>query len=128
MQTFDIRDLRHRTGDLVRESESGRLAIVTKHGQPVFVAVPFDETLLREGVAVALAAWLFDEQALSLTKAAHLVGMDVARFMEHLARLDIPIARPSPEELDRELDAFGQGRSWPMPARSSAWHGSTGWT
>ena len=107
MQTFNIRDLRDRTGDLVRESESGRLAVVTKHGQPVFVAVPFDETLLREGVAVALAARLFDEEALSLTKAARLAGMDVTEFMEHLARLRIPIARPSAEELERELDAFG---------------------
>lgn len=107
MQTFNIRDLRDRTADLVCEAESGRLSVVTKHGQPVFLAVPFNETLLREGVAVALATRLFDEEAISLGKAARLAGMGVAEFMEHLGRLRIPVARPRAEELERELDAFG---------------------
>lgn len=107
MQTFDILDLRKRSGDVVREAESGRLSVVTKHGQPVFVAVPFDESLLREGVAVALATRLFDEEAISLGKAALLAGMGVAEFMDHLGRLRIPVARPIAEELERELDAFG---------------------
>ena len=42
MDTFSIRDLRERTGDLVRDAEAGKLSLVTKHGQPVFLAVPFD--------------------------------------------------------------------------------------
>jgi len=46
MQTFTIRDLRDRTSELVRDAEAGKLSIVTKHGQPVFIAVPFDESLL----------------------------------------------------------------------------------
>jgi prevent-host-death family protein len=107
MQTFSIRDLQDRTGELVREAESGRLSVVTKHGQPVFVAVPFDEALLREGVAVALAARLFDEETISLGKAARVAGMGVTELMEHLVRLGVPIARPSAEELEQELDAFG---------------------
>jgi prevent-host-death family protein len=107
MHTFTIRDLRDRTGDLVREAESGRLSVVTKHGQPVFVAVPFDEALLRDGVAVALATKLFDEEAVSLGKAARLAGMSLPDFMEHLGRLHIPVGRPRPEELEGELDAFG---------------------
>ena len=49
MDAFTIRDLRERTGELIRDAEAGKLSIVTKHGQPVFVAVPFDETLLKAG-------------------------------------------------------------------------------
>ena len=45
MDTFTVRDLRERTGDLIRDAEQGKLSIITKHGQPVFVAVPFDETV-----------------------------------------------------------------------------------
>ena len=47
MDAFTIRDFRERTGELIRDAEAGKLSIVTKHGQPVFVAVPFDETLLK---------------------------------------------------------------------------------
>ncbi|OYW26418.1 MAG: type I-E CRISPR-associated protein Cas5/CasD [Methyloversatilis sp. 12-65-5] len=48
METFTVRDLRERTGELIRGAEEGRLSVVTKHGTPVFIAVPFDETLLRD--------------------------------------------------------------------------------
>jgi len=46
------------------------LSLITKHGQPVFVAVPFDETLLREGVKVAFAVKLFNNEVVSLGKAS----------------------------------------------------------
>lgn len=107
MQTFTIRDLRDRTGDLVREAEAGRLSVVTRHGQPVFVAVPFDEVLLREGVNVLLAIRLFDQEVLSLGKAARLAGMSLAELMDHLARNGVPVARPQPGEMEQELEAFG---------------------
>lgn len=52
--------------------ETGPFPSCTKHGQPVFVAVSFDETLLKEGVRVALAVKLFDGEVVSLSKAAKL--------------------------------------------------------
>jgi len=107
MQTFTIRDLRDRTAEIVRDAEAGKLSLVTRHGEPVFVAVPFDEALLREGVHVALAARLFDEQLLSLGKAARVAGMSAPEFVDRLARLGIPVARPAPDELGQELDALG---------------------
>lgn len=35
MDAFAIRDLRKRTGELIRDAEAGNLSIVTKHGQLV---------------------------------------------------------------------------------------------
>ncbi|MDO8318126.1 type II toxin-antitoxin system Phd/YefM family antitoxin [Rhodoferax sp.] len=49
METFTIRDLRERKGELVRDAEAGKRSIVTKHGQGVFVVMPFDEATLRGG-------------------------------------------------------------------------------
>ncbi|WP_077732527.1 MULTISPECIES: type II toxin-antitoxin system prevent-host-death family antitoxin [Methylocaldum] len=103
MHTFTIRDLRDRTGELVRDAEAGKLSVVTKHGQPIFVAVPFDDFLLREGVNVALAVKLFDEEALSLREAAKLAGMTLAEFMEECSAREIPVVRYSPEDLRQEL-------------------------
>jgi prevent-host-death family protein len=106
MDAFTIRDLRERTGDLIRDAEEGKLSVVTKHGQPVFVAVPFDETLLREGVRVALAFKLFDEEVVSLGKAAKFAGMPQSEFIDHLGALKIPVVRYGKEELQQELAAF----------------------
>lgn len=106
MHTFTVRDLREHTGDLIRGAENGELSIVTKHGTPVFVAVPFDETLLREGVSVALAIKLFDEERISLGRAAKLAGLSVSEMVDTLGRHGIAVIRTTEEELERELDDF----------------------
>lgn len=106
METFSIRDLRERTGDLVRTAEAGRLSVVAKHGQPVFVAVPFDDALMANGVSVDLAIKMFDEGALTLGKAAKLANMSHEEFMEILGAMAIPVVRYSADEVDGEVDAF----------------------
>jgi prevent-host-death family protein len=107
MDTFTIRDLRERTGELVRDAEAGRLAVVTKRGRPLFVAVPFDEGLLSQGVPVALAARLYADEVLSLTRAARLAGLTPEAFIERLGVLGITVTDYPGEELDRELTALG---------------------
>ena len=107
MQTFNLRDLSLRADELTRDVEAGKLSVVTQDGQPIFVVVPFDETLVREGVNVTLAIKLFDEETISLSKAARLAGMGVVEFMDILAALRIPVARPLPGELEKELENFG---------------------
>ncbi len=106
MQTFTIRDLRDRTSELVRDAEAGKLSIVTKHGQPVFIAVPFDESLLKSGVNTALAVRLFDESRISLGQAVKLAGLSHSGFIDLLGSLHIPVARPEPGEIEQELADF----------------------
>lgn len=104
METFSIRDLRERTGDLVRTAESGRLSIVAKHGHPVFVAVPLDEHVLTQGLSIALACRLFADKVLSLGKAARMANIPIESFIEHLGDMGIPSVDYSAEELDHELE------------------------
>lgn len=107
MDTFTVRDLRERTGELIRDAESGKLSVITKHGRPVFLAVPFDEMLIREGIGLALAVRLFQQTEISLGKAARLAGMDRRGFMAELGRRGIPLTHQSEAELEHELDRFG---------------------
>jgi prevent-host-death family protein len=111
METFSIRDLRERTGDLVRNAEEGHLALISKHGHPLFVAVPLDEHLLESGVTIALACRLFAEHALSLSKAAGLANLSPQAFIEHLGAMGIPAVTYDPAELDSELALLRQTES-----------------
>ena len=43
----------------VQEAESGQVAIVTKDGRPLFLAVPYDERLAKEDVHIAVAIRLY---------------------------------------------------------------------
>lgn len=106
MHTFTVRDLREHTGELIRSAENGELSFITKHGTPVFVAVPFDETLLREGVGTALAIKLFDEERISLGRAAKLAGLSVSAMIDMLGRHGIAVIRTTAEDLERELADF----------------------
>jgi len=103
---FTVRDLRERTGELIRDAEAGELSVVTKHGRPVFVAVPFDETVLKSGVTQAFAVKLFQGEVFSLGKAAKFAGMSVTEFNQYLANLGISSVNYSVDELDKELDAL----------------------
>ncbi len=104
MDSFSIRDLRERTGDLIRNAEAGHLSVVAKHDHPLFVAVPLDQHLLENGVAVALACRLFAEGVLSLGKAARLSGVAPEAFIAQLGKMSIPAVDYAPEELEGEVD------------------------
>ncbi len=103
MKSFSIRDLRERTGELVRNAEDGHISLVAKHGHPVFVAVPLDENMLENGVVVAMACHLFSEKVLSLGKAARLAGLSAEEFIETLGRLGIPAVDYDADEIGDEL-------------------------
>jgi prevent-host-death family protein len=106
METFTVRDLRDRTGELIHGAEAGRMALVTKHGRPVFVALPFDEKLLEQGVLVSLAVKLFDEEALTQRQAAKLAGLSLPEFFSACAARQVPVVRYEAGELEQELEAF----------------------
>lgn len=103
MQTFSIRDLRERSGELSREAEAGHLSLITKHGNPLVLALPFSDSLMDHGAKTALAEYLFKEGILSLGKAAKVAGMPYVLFSEHLSRIGIPVVDYSVDELEEEL-------------------------
>lgn len=106
METFTVRDLRDRTGALIQGAEAGKMALVTKHGRPVFVALPFDEKLLEQGVLTSLAVKLFDEEVLTQGQAAKLAGLSLAEFFAACSARQVPVARYEPGELEQELKTF----------------------
>lgn len=106
MHSFTIRDLRERPGELSREAEQGHLALVTRHGHPLFVSVPFSEEMVQHGVYTALAESLFKDGAISLGKAAKLARMSIPAFANHLSQLGIAVVDYDGDELDDELRYF----------------------
>ena len=107
MNSFTIRELRERTGDLIRDARAGGLSVVTRHGRPVFIALPFDENVVKFGVPLALAVKLFQEEVLSLGKSARFADCSVAEFTERLGEAGIASVRYSVEDLDEELATMG---------------------
>lgn len=108
MDTFTVRDLREHTGTLIHDAEAGKLSLVTKHGRPVFLAVPFSEELLEMGLRPAIAVKLYQDEVITLEKAAKLAGQSMEAFIERLGKLGIPAINYSPDALNQELKDFGK--------------------
>ena len=104
---FSVRELRQRSGELLRGAEEGRLSIVTKHGRPTILAVPFDDRLLSHGAHRALALHLFESRHLSLTQAAKVAGMVAEDFIALLGEAGVVAVDYPPEELEEEIAAAG---------------------
>lgn len=104
MESFAVRDLREHTGELVRNAESGRYSVVSKHGKPLFVALPFDDALLQAGVSVALADKLVLNGELSVAAGAKLAGLPYAHYLQHLGHLGYSMLAEA--DLDAELAAL----------------------
>jgi len=102
LDVFTVRDLRQRTGDLLKDAENGKLAIVTKHGRPAFLAIPFDERLIKHGVNKAASLHLFQAGQLTLSQAARMANLPIEDFLEILREFDIPVVDYPPEDLDKE--------------------------
>lgn len=87
MEAFAVRDLREHTGELVRNAENGAYSVASKHGKPLFVALPFNDDLLKSGVNVSLADKLVLQAELSVAAGAKLASMPYARYLQHLGAL-----------------------------------------
>lgn len=103
--TFSVRDLRQRSAELLRNAESGRIAVVTKHGRPTILAIPFDARLLDVGVHRALALRLFEQGHLTLAQAAKVADLHVEDFMDLLEQSGVAAVSYAPSELDEELSS-----------------------
>ncbi len=101
MEAFAVRDLREHTGELVRNAERGAVSVVSKHGKPLFIAMPFTEALLQSGVNVALADKMVQSGELSTSAGAKLAGMPYARYLQHLGSLGLSMIEA--EDLESEL-------------------------
>lgn len=102
MESFAVRDLREHTGDLVRNAENGEYSIVSKHGKPLFVALPFNDALLAAGVSVALADKMVLQGELSVASGAKLADMPYARYLQHLGAMGYSMLDEA-TEIDAEL-------------------------
>lgn len=107
MGAISIEQLIKSPAGLIAEAENGQVAIVTKDGRPLFLAVPYDERLAKEGVHIAVAIRLYEDEVISLGKAARIAGLSLSELIDRLGALNIPVIRYPADDLEPEIVEFG---------------------
>ncbi|MCP3662693.1 MAG: type II toxin-antitoxin system prevent-host-death family antitoxin [Gammaproteobacteria bacterium] len=103
LDVFTARDLRNRTGELLKDAEAGQVSLITKHGKPAILAIPFDKWLLNHGVHRAMALHLFESHQLTMAQSAKVADLSLEAFIELLEEAGIAAVDYPPEELDDEM-------------------------
>lgn len=103
IDVFTARDLRNRSGELLLDAEAGQISLITKHGKPAILAIPFDERLLEQGVHRAMALHLFESNQLTMVQAAKIAKLSLEEFIVILGEMEIPAVDYPAEELADEL-------------------------
>jgi len=107
MHTLTDEDLQRAPQQLLDDARRGELTVVTTNGRPMMLAVPLADGVPMRSALVDLAAVLFDREEISLGTAARIAGLSYSEMIDELGRREIDTIRITPEELERELAAWG---------------------
>ncbi len=94
---------RDRFGELLKDAEAGQISLITKHGKPAILAIPFDQLLVNYGVYRSMALHLFRSHYLTLAQSAKVADLDIEVFIELLEESDITVVDYPAESLDDEV-------------------------
>jgi antitoxin (DNA-binding transcriptional repressor) of toxin-antitoxin stability system len=103
LNIFSLGELRRCAEDIVQRAEKGEITVITNQDRPSFIAVPFDEYLLKHGISRTVAVSLFETGSLTLVQAARTAGLTAEEFIELLGESGISAADYPPDELESEL-------------------------
>ncbi len=101
VKTYSARDLRD-SQFLTDDS----LSIITSHGKPVKVTIPFDDIMFNEGISRSLALNLVESHLITQVQGARMAGMTLESFLELMAQFKIPAANQTSQEIRNEVDRF----------------------
>jgi len=107
MHTLTDEDLERAPQQLLADARRGEVTVVTTAGRPMMLAMPLADGVPMQSALVDLAATLYDREEISLGMAARIAGMSYSEMIDELGRREIPTIRITPEELERELAAWG---------------------
>ncbi len=105
MQYFGIRDLREKIGEYANSAQSGEMSVVSRSGRPLTISIPFNDVLINMGADKALAIKLYEEEVLTLTKAARYAGVKIDKFIKLLGVAGISVIGDA-SSLEKELKQF----------------------
>lgn len=107
MHTLTDDDVKREPSQLLDGAQRGQVTVITCQGQALLMTLPLDHGAPAPGALLDLAASLYDNEQISLGRAAEIAGLAYADMMDELGRRGIATIRLRPDELERELAAFG---------------------
>ena len=107
MRTLTEEELERAPARLLADARDGVSSLVLAGGEPLLLTVPLADDSKTPAALLDLAATLYDQERISLGRAARIAGLSYSEMIDELGRRGIATIRLTPDELERELAAFG---------------------
>ena len=107
MHTLTDDQLKREPQAMLDDAHRGELTLVVAAGQALLMSLPLGANASTAATLVDLAAQLYDRELIGLERAARIAGLSYSETIDEFGRRGIATIRITPEELERELAAFG---------------------
>ena len=103
MYSITIRDLKNNPAIMTHHLEEGRPVFVTKHGKPIGITLPFDDSLVNQSIKELFFFDLYKQGEISFGKLAEFLDVSKEHLRKMFVALDLPVIDYPPSEVDDEL-------------------------
>ena len=101
VKTYSARELRD--SQFLNDNS---LSIITSHGKPVKVSIPFGDIMFNEGISRTLALNLTESHLITQAQGAKMANMSLESFLKLMAEYKIPAVNQTIDEIHEELERF----------------------
>ena len=106
MKSITIRDIKNNPATMTGYLANGEPVFVTKHGKPIGVTLPLDDSIVNQSLKELLFFDLYKKGEISFGKLAEFLGVRKDKLRRMFASLDMPLIDYDVSEVARELKAF----------------------
>lgn len=106
MNVIGIKELQTNPGKLSHSLQNNEYMLITRRGEPLGVALPFNDKLLENGLKNWMALKAFQTGDLSLGQLGKVFGKNKHEMLDMLGALNIPFADYDLAEDLQTLDAL----------------------
>lgn len=103
MGTISVEEFLENPDRLLSDAQGGEIAVVTRDGEPLFMAVPMGASPDPKGIRLEIAGSLFEREQVSIGVASRMAGLSISEMIDELGRRRIPVVRISEEEFADEM-------------------------
>ncbi len=103
MRSVTIRDLKNNPATMTHHLEDGDAVFVTKHGKPIGITLPLDDSWVNQGIKELFFFDLYNKGEISFGKLAEFLDVSKKRLRKMFVALDMPVIDYDPREVKEEL-------------------------
>jgi antitoxin (DNA-binding transcriptional repressor) of toxin-antitoxin stability system len=106
MQSVSMRDLKNNPATMTSHLEEGDAVFVTKHGKPIGITFPLDNSMVNQSIKELLFFDLYNKGEISFGKLAQFLDVSKDKLRKMFTAMNLPVIDYDPKEVENELSVF----------------------